>query len=420
MMHMNNKINKNIVLVCLILFFLFSPVQSMAAAQVYRHNTAGFSINIPPGWDIDISLTGLELSRPNALLSLENLGVFKDGLIDVMNIFIPKDIGNFIKIKQPYPGLRTKVDGQGYAAEIAILCTPFGYFLLSLEQKENNRENLKLFEQMLKDFTLLEIPPFDADLNPLHHLTFSNIDLNIPNGEPEIDQNSFILNISDSGLIMAEIVTGSTSQSLKVILDNWSNDIFLNAAGLEKKTSELPLFINSQKAIIANYTGPGIQARVHALKINNKTALLLGLITHEQTFKSHEQALDVISFSFSSLELPLKNEPAPRSKPVFTKADYKIYKKLRSGIPDNVRAAAKYLYKGQYRNPELLNIAATILKRGYKKNKNKTHIDAMAWLCKALGKSGKKKYLPLLNRVAKTSLSRKLKGYAKKSARQLQ
>ena len=45
---------------------------------------------------------------------------------------------------------------------------------------------------------------------------------------------------------------------------------------------------------------------------------------------------------------------------------------------------------------------------------------AMAWLCKALGKSGRLKYLPLLKQVASDAPSRKLKGYAQKSVNQMQ
>jgi len=64
-------------------------------------------------------------------------------------------------------------------------------------------------------------------------------------------------------------------------------------------------------------------------------------------------------------------------------------------------------------------VSSQLLTDFNKKSKDRNHIDAMAWICKALGASGKSKYRNALSTVMKDSKNRKLRGYAKKSLAQL-
>jgi hypothetical protein len=101
--------------------------------------------------------------------------------------------------------------------------------------------------------------------------------------------------------------------------------------------------------------------------------------------------------------------------------DQRIFRQLSSGDPEQIRAAARRLYQHRFDNPILLDIAAEVLKDQYRISSGSwLHVDAMAWVCKALGRSGKPQYRQLLDTVANSAPSRKLSGYARKSIRELQ
>jgi hypothetical protein len=91
---------------------------------------------------------------------------------------------------------------------------------------------------------------------------------------------------------------------------------------------------------------------------------------------------------------------------------------LSSKNADEKRKAAKYVYKRHNKNRHILDVVERELLRGYQVQlNNKRHIDAMSWFCKVLGKSGQKRYLPALQKVAAQSGNRKLQKYAQKSMR---
>ena len=436
----NLNIKLRLVFIFFIFYFLFN-IPQVLAAQSYNHNSAGFVIKIPAGWDLNVTLKGLELSHNESLLSFEYLGDSKVSVADIMDYFLPKDkensafIGDMVKVKKPYSGLRTNLVDKGYAAEIAVLNTPFGYYLLSLEQEKPDLKNKQLFEQMLKDFALLDTKPFDENQDILQSVTLGSIDLGVPEGELELKANSFIWESSAGGLLSAEIIKHRQDLPLIVLLDDWENNMLTSSAGLEKRISKLVLSVDSREAIIADYTGDDIKTRVHISAINKQSSLMLVLITRKKTFASHEQMLGAVSFSIVSSEdlnkdvfnfsSDVSSEIYPEiltmseSEADFTSGDRKLYKQLSSGAPDRIRAAAKSLYQGHYQNTSLLDLAATVLNNGYKRQHASSQIDAMAWICRALGKSSQERYLPLLKQVERDAPSRKLKKYAKKAALQL-
>ncbi len=78
--------------------------------------------------------------------------------------------------------------------------------------------------------------------------------------------------------------------------------------------------------------------------------------------------------------------------------------------------AAKKIIRGGITDPAIMDIVESELLEGFAKmGNNRQHIDAMSWLCKALGASGNSKYKETLQKVVKESGSRKLKGYANKA-----
>lgn len=93
---------------------------------------------------------------------------------------------------------------------------------------------------------------------------------------------------------------------------------------------------------------------------------------------------------------------------------------LRSKSDQQKRTAAKYIIRENISDQTILDEAEKQLAAGYMtKGSDRMHIDAMSWLCKALGSSGKSKYRKILRSVSENGSHRKLRKYAAKSLRQL-
>ena len=93
---------------------------------------------------------------------------------------------------------------------------------------------------------------------------------------------------------------------------------------------------------------------------------------------------------------------------------------LRSKSDQQKRSAAKYIIRERISDQMILDETEKQLAAGYMtKGSDKMHIDAMSWLCKALGSSGKPKYRKILRSVSENGSHRKLRKYAAKSLQQL-
>lgn len=89
---------------------------------------------------------------------------------------------------------------------------------------------------------------------------------------------------------------------------------------------------------------------------------------------------------------------------------------LRSGQDEKIRRAAREAFRRYPRDGRLLEAANEVLLDGYLHNTNNDyHIDAMAWLCRYLGRSRDATYLSTLKTVSEGKVDRKLKSYAKRS-----
>ncbi len=84
------------------------------------------------------------------------------------------------------------------------------------------------------------------------------------------------------------------------------------------------------------------------------------------------------------------------------------------------RDAAKRIIRARLFDASVTDVVAEYLLKGYNiKGRDRNHVDAMAWMCKALGASGNSKYTQILTTVSRDAVNRKLRGYAAKSLAQL-
>ncbi|MHB1348867.1 MAG: caspase family protein [Desulfobulbaceae bacterium] len=82
------------------------------------------------------------------------------------------------------------------------------------------------------------------------------------------------------------------------------------------------------------------------------------------------------------------------------------------------RRAAKLLYDHYPYGSAVLRAVSDELRKGYNSNlRDKQHVDAMAWLCRILGRSRDDAYLPTVREVLMKTDSRKIRKYAGKSIR---
>ncbi|MDT8379895.1 MAG: hypothetical protein RQ739_13490 [Desulfotignum sp.] len=94
----------------------------------------------------------------------------------------------------------------------------------------------------------------------------------------------------------------------------------------------------------------------------------------------------------------------------------KMIAMVRSGEPQMMRDAAKIISRDPFSSDAVTDaVSEELLKACANTSGDRTMIDALSWMCKALSASGKSKYKATLNQVIEISSSSKLKKYAKKS-----
>lgn len=110
----------------------------------------------------------------------------------------------------------------------------------------------------------------------------------------------------------------------------------------------------------------------------------------------------------------------PVAKPSAADNAQKYVKQIKSGDARSQRDAAKRIIREQLFDSSVMDVVSSQLKQDFNQNaRDRNHIDAMAWMCKALGASGNSKYRDTLALVSKEAQNRKLRGYAQKSLAQL-
>lgn len=87
--------------------------------------------------------------------------------------------------------------------------------------------------------------------------------------------------------------------------------------------------------------------------------------------------------------------------------------KLKSNNPGTIRKAAKIFYQEETLETETLDIVATVIWK-YRNTDDRIMADAIAWLCKVVGKSKNSRYQTLISEVSKISENSKIERYAEK------
>lgn len=131
---------------------------------------------------------------------------------------------------------------------------------------------------------------------------------------------------------------------------------------------------------------------------------------------------------YTETKAPAMQAPAPTpartaassSAPRYTADQNRYIRMLNSKSQRENRDAAKLIVKGNVRDQTILDVVEQKLLSGYRSNgSDRTHIDVMAWYCKALGSSGLSKYRSTLNTVVRNAPHRKLRDHAKRSLNML-
>ena len=111
---------------------------------------------------------------------------------------------------------------------------------------------------------------------------------------------------------------------------------------------------------------------------------------------------------------------AVSSRPNHSPKIRKILEMLKSSNYKTIRYGARLVFNKYPHNITLLDtINDRLLELYMIPSKKKINIDALAWLCNVLGKSGDVRYKSTLKNVAKKTRSKKLKKFARKNYRKL-
>jgi TolB-like protein len=124
--------------------------------------------------------------------------------------------------------------------------------------------------------------------------------------------------------------------------------------------------------------------------------------------------------AFQPETVQVQSPPPKRSRSRLSAQESKYIKMLRSDSLRSKRDAAKRITRAALSNTAVLDVVENELLKGYGFNlSNRSHVDTMAWFCKALGASGVQKYKHSLKKVVSNTSNRKLRGYCRKSLNNL-
>lgn len=125
--------------------------------------------------------------------------------------------------------------------------------------------------------------------------------------------------------------------------------------------------------------------------------------------------LNIKKLAISSIGLLLLSFNAVALDPV-----EKVYaEKLVHGGSSTVRSTANSIQNIKEVDQELYDIAAAVLLRDYKTAQNKTEVDSLSWITKALLSSYDSRYLPVLKEVSANAANKKLRKYGKSTFKKL-
>jgi hypothetical protein len=106
--------------------------------------------------------------------------------------------------------------------------------------------------------------------------------------------------------------------------------------------------------------------------------------------------------------------PKPWPDNSYPEVNERLANMLKSDDAELVRIAAKRIHHEHNYQPELLALLNTSIEQNYQKNLDRDHLDAIAWVCRALAGSRAAEYKATIEKVASGATEKKLRGYAKK------
>lgn len=302
---------------CLVLISVLASAGAAFAAppieaEFFAHGIAGFSVASPTGWKVRMLDDGFEFGKGSARIQVAKLGIAEGKAEDILTLIVaagrekpPVATGNTVRLDTPYPGLRTTQQAARYVSEVAVLDTPYGFYLISLEQEDSQPDNLKAFESVLAGFKILATPPFIPNLNLRQAANVGPVELMFPAGNLSLKPDFALWKSPANGILIAELVKRGKGKgagkekplALADLLQDGEGELPGGKNGPSIRTSQRTLHIGDRETISADYEGEVLRAKVVLSAINDSLALRLTLIARRQAFASHLPALDAASLS---------------------------------------------------------------------------------------------------------------------------
>jgi len=269
-----------------------------------------------------------------------------------------------------------------------------------------------------------------------------------------IEINARIIDVETASIIAAENVKSTTSVRLQDLVVQMSEKIIRNfplEGYIVNKTDstvtidlgrmagvreEMEFSVYKEGKIIKHpKTGAVIDVqRIETGKIritNVRDKIAEGKVLHEESPGSISYG-QLVSTMVGSLQ-PVQIEPTrdvALEKALSSSSKQPSQKKgespgdvagmLRSSKLEDKADGAKIITKLYKSDQKLLDIVNDELLKGYNSNTNdRNYVEAMAWLCNALGSSGQAKYASTLEKVSQDAPNRKLQKYALKNLKHL-
>ena len=270
-----------------------------------------------------------------------------------------------------------------------------------------------------------------------------------------VEVNARIINVETASIIAAENVRSNTAERLKDLVDQMSVKImkhfplegYVVSRGPEENMITIDLgkyagvktgieftVFEEGKAIKHPKTGEVLDVertrlgRVVTVNVRDKIAkaqILEESFTGAIQFGQRVKSIGPLASPVATTGYP--SGSAESASPIGQNAQapgpvsvQQIVMLLRSPTPIEKTKGARLVVRFHPKNAELLAVVEDELLKGYKvKSRDKRYVEAMGWLCNALGRSGQAQYKDTLKEVAKNADNRRIRGYAKKNAKRL-
>jgi len=258
-----------------------------------------------------------------------------------------------------------------------------------------------------------------------------------------LEVNARIIDVETGSIIAAENVKSTASTSLQSLIVRMSDKIIKNfplegyivnrkgdsvSIDLGKRTGikpDMEFVVFKEGAVIKHpKTGEVLDVemiKTGKLKITSVSKKIAGATISEET-AGGSIAVGQMVKSISGPLTPIKDEvytpPSAGSRrprnASLKAADY-IKKLQSSNLRDKVWGAKKII-RNRVKDPAVLDVLEKLVLEMYdEKPRDRNHVDAVAWMIKALGAPVLPQYKATIEKIAKEAKNKKIRGYAKKT-----